>query len=69
LDKGYQISVLTSRFDKQLPSEEEKENLHIYRVGKGRISFIFAALKKGIQIFRKNKEIAPISLIHTSTYG
>lgn len=69
LDKGYQISVLTSHFDAQLPNEEKKEGLHIYRVGKGRISFMFWALRKGIKIFRVNKDTAPISLIHTSTYG
>lgn len=66
LTKGYTVSVLTSRFDSQLPAEESKEWLHIYRIGKSRISFMFCALVKGSSILRKNKDI---SLIHTSTYG
>jgi len=66
LAKGYTISVLTSHFDPTLPREEKKENFHIYRIGKGRISFMFWALIKGINILKKNKTI---SLIHTSTYG
>lgn len=66
LAKGYMISILTSRFDPALPSEEKKENFHIYRVGKWRVSFMFRALIKGINIFRHHKDI---SLIHTSTYG
>ncbi len=66
LAKGYTVSVLTSRFDKQLPAYEEKERFHIYRIGKGRISFMMGALIKGIHIFRHHKNI---SLIHTSTYG
>jgi len=66
LTKGYTISVLTSRFDKTLPTHEEKENLHIYRIGKGRVSFMFWALFKGFKILKHHKDI---SLIHTSTYG
>lgn len=66
LAKGYTISLLTSRFDGALPAEEKKENMHIYRIGKGRISFMFWALIKGISIFRHHKDI---SIIHTSTYG
>ncbi len=66
LAKWYTVSVLTSHFDKQLAQEETKENFHIYRIGKGRISFMFWALIKGIKILKKEKEI---SVIHTSTYG
>jgi D-inositol-3-phosphate glycosyltransferase len=66
LTKGYTVSVLTSHFDSALPREEKKENFHIYRIGKGRISFMVGALSKGIKILRKHKDIA---LIHTSTYG
>jgi len=66
LIKGYTISVLTSHFDPTLPREEKKENFHIYRIGKGRISFMFWSLIKGRNILKKNKTI---SLIHTSTYG
>jgi hypothetical protein len=57
---------LTSRFDKALPAYEKKENFHIYRIGKNRISFMFRSLIKGIKIFKVHKDI---SLIHTSTYG
>lgn len=74
LAKWYTVSVLTSHFDSKLPIEEKKENFHIYRIGKNRISFMFWALIKGIKILRKNKKPAAgdgasISLIHTSTYG
>lgn len=69
LDKGYIITLLTSHFDSQLPTYEKKENFHIYRIGKSRISFIFWALIKGIKIFKKNKNYENVSLIHTSTYG
>jgi len=60
------VSVLTSRFDETLPAYEGKQDFHIYRVGKSRISFMFWALFKGIKILRTHKDI---SLIHTSTYG
>lgn len=66
LNKGYTISVLTSHFDSDLPAEEKKEWFHIYRIGKGRISFMFWSFWKGISILKKHKDI---SLIHTSTYG
>ena len=66
LTKWYTISILTSHFDSELLVEENKEWLHIYRIGKGRISFMFWALIKGRSILRNNKDI---SLIHTSTYG
>ena len=66
LVKWYSISILTSHFDAKLPVEESKEWLHIYRIGKNRISFMFWSVIKWINILRKNKDI---SLIHTSTYG
>jgi D-inositol-3-phosphate glycosyltransferase len=66
LVKWYTVTVLTSRFDKALPAYEKKENFHIYRIGKNRISFMFRSLIKGIKIFKVHKDI---SLIHTSTYG
>lgn len=65
LAKWYTITVLTSHFDKTLPTHEKKENLNIYRIGKSRISFIFWALIKGKKILHTHKDI---SLIHTSTY-
>ncbi|MFA5747876.1 MAG: glycosyltransferase family 4 protein [Candidatus Absconditabacterales bacterium] len=66
LDKGYKISILTSRFDKKLNKNEKKGNLNIYRIGKNRWQFILFSIWKGIGILKKNKDI---SLIHTSTYG
>lgn len=66
LTKGYVVTVLASHHDPKIPMEENKEWFHIYRVGKGRISFMFWALFKGIKILKKHKDI---SLIHTSTYG
>ncbi len=66
LAKWYTISLLTSRFDRELPVQEKKENFHIYRIGKSRISFMFWAFRTWIKILKKD---ATISLIHTSTYG
>ncbi len=66
LAKWYTISVLTSHHDSKLPAEEHKEWFHISRIGKGRVSFMFWALFKGIKILKEYKDI---SLIHTSTYG
>lgn len=72
LAKWYTVSVLTSHFDKGLPDHEGKENFHIYRIGKGRIGFMFWALVKGYKILKKHKNSPvgdDVSLIHTSTYG
>ena len=66
LDKWYQISVLTSHFDKKLKKQESDWNLHIYRAGKSRFRFLFAAIFKWIKILKQHKNI---STIHTSTYG
>ncbi len=64
--KGYRISILTSRFDRELPIHEQNDDIHIYRIGKGRISFMLWGCIKGIAILKKHKDIA---MIHTSTYG
>lgn len=66
LKKWYRITLLTSRFDSALLSFEEKENLTIYRVGSGRLSFLFAGFWKGLQLLRK---LPQIKNIHASTYG
>ena len=66
LIKWYIISVLTSRSDSHFRAQENKEWLHIYRVGKSRLAFMFLAFFKGIKILKAHKDI---SLIHTSTYG
>ena len=66
MKKWYTITILTSRFDPQLASFEEKENLTIYRVGTGRFSFLFAGFWKGLQLLRK---FPKIKKIHASTYG
>lgn len=60
------MTILTSRFDATLPAYEGKENLHIHRVGKTRISFMVRALVQGISILKKHPDIG---VIHTSTYG
>lgn len=66
LEKWYEISLCTSRFDTTLPKEEHKDQFHIYRIGKQRSSFMIGALYKGMQLLKHHKDIA---LIHTSTYG
>jgi len=66
LTKWYTITILTSHFDKQLPAQEKKEHMNIYRIGKSRINFMFLALGKWIAILKKHKDIG---IIHTSTYG
>lgn len=66
LTKWYTISILTSHFDPKLSKQEHKEWFNIYRIGKCRISFVFWAFWKWMNILKTNKDI---SLIHTSTYG
>lgn len=66
LKKWYKISLLTSRFDAKLPLLEKREGLTIYRVGTGRLSFLFAGFWKGCQLLHKFPEIENI---HGSTYG
>ncbi|MCX6823259.1 MAG: glycosyltransferase family 4 protein [candidate division SR1 bacterium] len=66
LAKGYQISILTSRFDSSLAREEHHDQLSIYRTAKSRLGFVFAAFFRGRKILKKNKDI---HFIHTSTYG
>lgn len=66
LKEGYQVIVLTSHYDPQLPKEEKSWLLTIIRTGKGRKSFIWSGFWKGIQLLKTFPEI---QLIHTSTYG
>lgn len=63
--KWYNIFVLTSKFSSKLKDFEEFGNVKIYRVGKGRISFMRKAIKKWKKILREND----IDVIHGSTYG
>ena len=65
LQKGYRITLITSHFDKKLKEQEQRENLTIYRVGKGRKEFFFQSFWKGIEILKTNKNI---EVIHSSTY-
>lgn len=65
LQEGYQISVITSRFAPDLAQEEIRKGIHIYRCGKGRISFFFSCFWLAFQVLRKHPEIA---LLHASTY-
>ena len=65
LQKGYEISLITSRFDKDLSIEEQQKNFHLYRGWKGRFSFFFFSFFKGIEILKKHPDI---EVIHASTY-
>ena len=63
--KWYNIFVLTSKFSQKVPAFEEFWNVKIYRVGKGRISFMRKAVRKWKKILKENE----IDIIHGSTYG
>lgn len=62
--KWYNIFVLTSKFSQKVPAFEEFWNVKIYRVGKGRISFMRKAVRKWKKILKENE----IDVIHWSTY-
>lgn len=64
LSKGKKVIILTSQFDKGLPTYEKNSNLEIYRVGSGRLSFFLMAFIRGVQLLSKEN----IKFIHTSTY-
>lgn len=63
--KWYNIFVLTSKFSPKLADFEETENVKIYRVGSGRLSFMTKAVRKWKKILKENE----IDVIHGSTYG
>ena len=65
LQEGYEVVVLTSHYDSQLPKEEKNWRLRIIRVGRSRKSFIWSGFWKGIQLLKTSPEIFAI---HTSTY-
>lgn len=65
LEKWYKITLVTSRFDKALRSEEKIWDLTIYRVWKWRKSFFFKWFLKAWKILEENQNI---SIIHSSTY-
>ena len=62
--KWYKIFVLTSQFDKSLPTYEQIWNVQIFRIWKNRKSFILRSVKIGKKILKKNE----IDIIHASTY-
>ncbi len=61
--KNNQIIILTSRFSKDLPKIEYKENIKIIRVGKNRFFFTLWGTLKALKIAKE------VDLIHTSTYN
>jgi hypothetical protein len=64
LRKGHHVTILTSRFKKNLPKIEHPEkNLTIVRVGSNRYAFMRSVLWKGMQWAKKT------DLIHTTTYN
>lgn len=68
-DKGYHITILTSRFSKKLKKYEKEEtkqnkNITIYRVGNSRKDFLRNAVLQGKKIIKKED----IDFIHTATY-
>ena len=66
LTKGFSVSIVTSRFDRKLPKEEQHDHLYIYRTGKTRLWFMFRAFFLGRKILKNHVDI---HVIHTSTYG
>lgn len=62
--KWYKIFVLTSQFDKVLPTHEQIWNIQIFRIWNNRKTFILKSLKLGKKILEWNK----IDVIHGSTY-
>ncbi len=62
--KWHHITLVTSRFDKKLPSYEKKSYGEIYRVWSSRSSFLFYALIKGFFLLKNEK----YDIIHASTY-
>lgn len=61
--KGYRITVLTSKFNKEIPSYEKiNDTYEIYRVGHNRYDFILYSLRLGYKLAKK------ADIIHTTTY-
>ena len=65
LDKWYNITLITSRFDSKLKEYEKIWNLTIYRVWKWRKGFFFKWFFKAYKILKENKNI---KIIHSSSY-
>ncbi|MCF7834541.1 glycosyltransferase family 4 protein [Candidatus Gracilibacteria bacterium] len=64
ISKGNSVTVLTSKFKKDLPSYEKiSDKLEIYRVGHNRYDFMFYCISKGIKLAKK------CDIIHTTTYN
>ena len=62
--KGNEVTVLTTRFDDQLPKKEIHQGVKIIRINcSNRFSFTFLSLPKIIQLARKH------DIIHTTTYN
>jgi glycosyltransferase involved in cell wall biosynthesis len=65
VQRGYKVYIVTSRYDCNLPREEQIHGMYIMRAGRGRKSFLFSGIWAGIKVLRRYSDI---SLIHTSTY-
>lgn len=64
IDRGYLITILTSRFDPHLAVYEQYNGMDIYRVWSNRYTFMVSALYKGFLLMRRTF----YSFIHSSTY-
>lgn len=63
-EKGYQVRVVTTRFDKQLPKKENHRGVEIIRVDcYNRFLFTFFSLPKVIRFARQS------DVVHTTTYN
>ena len=64
VEKWHQVRILTSRYDKNLPKYEKLENwIEIYREWWSRYSFMFACLRKWIELAKW------ADIIHWTTYN
>lgn len=62
INQWHDVSVITSRFDSDLPEEEQVWEVTIYRVGKSRYDFLYKATRLCTELSKD------VDLIHTSTY-
>lgn len=62
-EEGHNITILTSKFSKEIPKYEKKWNIKIYRVWKSRFYFTI------LWTFYWLRLLKGIDVIHTSTYN
>ncbi len=64
VEEGYEVVVVTTRFDKKLKKKEQHKGIHIIRINCwNRFGFTFFSLPKVIQYARRAE------VIHTTTYN